>query len=143
MDDYKLIVGVLVFSFIVEGWVLYHAMRAVNKSREGQSLLEYIRKGDDPTHVAVLLEDSVAILGLLLAFLGIGLSYYYQSGIPDAITSIVIGVLLGGVALVLARANGRLLIGVAAPLAEEEKIRQFLEDHPSVERVIQLRTRKF
>ena len=141
--DYRVSVGtvvILVTALVVEGIVFYYAVGVVNKDREKQSLLEYIRKGDDPTNVAVLLEDGVAILGVILAFIGIGLSSYYKSGIPDAIASIIIGILLGVLAIVLARANGRLLIGAAAPLAEEEKIREFLEDYPSVERVIQLRT---
>ena len=133
-------IGILVVSFVVEGIVLLYAVRAVNRDRQEQNLFEYIRKGDDPTNVAVLLEDSVAILGVILAFIGIWLSHHYQSGIPDAIASIVIGTLLGFLAIVLAKANGRLLIGAAAPLAEEEKIRQFLEEYPSVERVIQLHT---
>ena len=133
-------IGILLLSLIVEGVVLFYAVRAVNRERRGQSFMEYIRKGDNPTNVAVLLEDGIAILGVIFAFIGIWLSHHYQSGIPDAIASIIIGILLGLLALVLARANGRLLIGVAAPLAKEERIREFLEGYPSVERIIQLRT---
>ena len=133
-------IGVLVLSLVVEGLVLLYAIRTVNRERQGQKFFDYIRKGDNPTNVAVLLEDSIAILGVALAFIGIWLSHYYQSGIPDAIAAISIGILLGFMAIVLAKANGRLLIGVAAPLAEEEKIRQFLEECPSVERVIRLHT---
>ena len=133
-------IGVLLLSLIVEGFVFCSAIRAVNQQRGGEGLLEYIRTGDDPTNVAVLLEDGIAILGISFALIGIWLSYHYQTGIPDAIASIIIGILLGVLALVLAHANGRLLIGVAAPPAKEEKIRYFLESYPSVERVIQLRT---
>ena len=135
-------IGVLLLSLIVEGFVFRTAIRAVNqqREREGQGLLEYIRKGDNPTNVAVLLEDGIAILGILFALMGIWLSHHYQTGIPDAIASIIIGILLCVLAIVLARANGRLLIGVAASPAKEEKIRYFLEAYPSVERVIQLRT---
>ena len=140
MDKIMWTIGVLVAALVVEGIVFFYAARTVNKERKGQSLINYIRKGDDPTNVAVFLEDGIAILGVLIAFIGIGLSIYYQSGIPDAVASIVIGILLGFLAIILARANGRLLIGVSAPLAEEKKIRQFLEEHPSVERVIQFRT---
>ncbi len=133
-------VGILAFSLIVEGAVLNTAIKAVNKEREEQSLWDYIRKGDDPTNVAVLLEDGAAVLGIFVALLGNWLSSYYHSGIPDAIATLIIGVLLGFLAIVLARANGRLLIGVAVPMSEEKKIRQFLEDCPSVERVIHFRT---
>lgn len=139
-DDMWWNVGILVASLVVEGYVFYAAVKAVNQDREGKSLFQYVCKGDNPTNVAVLLEDSIAILGVFLAFAGIWLSSYYNSGIPDAVASIIIGILLGVLGIVLAIANGRLLIGVAAPLAEEEKIREFLEGHPSVERVIQLHT---
>ena len=78
-------------AMVVEGAVLYSAIKAVNQERGDQGLINYIRKGDNPTTVAVLLEDGIAILGVLLAFIGIGLSHYYQSVVPDAIASISIG----------------------------------------------------
>lgn len=131
---------ILVFSLLVEGYTLYVAYNGVNDARGETPLWDYIRAGDDPTGVAVLLEDSIAVLGVILAMLGIGLSRYLDSPIPDALASTVIGCLLGVMAVVLAIANGRILIGASAGSERESEIREFVESYPSVERVVNLRT---
>src|SRR5690606_16997033 len=74
------------------------------------------------------------------AFIGLYLARVYQSPLPDAIASIVIGCLLGIMAIILAIANGRILIGVSAGIDEEAEIREFLESYPTVERVTSLKT---
>lgn len=132
--------GILIFAFVVEGVVFFMALKSVNEERENQSLLDFIRKGDNPTTVAVLLEDGLAVLGVLLALIGICLSNYLQSGFPDAIAAIVIGCLLGVMAVILAFANGRLLIGVSAEPAEEKKIKKFLSEQESVEKITAIKT---
>ena len=131
---------ILIFSFVVEGWTLYVAFRSVNESRGEIPLWEYVRSGDDPTGVAVLLEDSIAVLGVTLAFIGYWLSRSSGSHLPDALAAIFIGCLLGIMAIVLAVANGRILIGASAGTEWDSEIREFVESFPSVERVVNLRT---
>lgn len=136
-----LVLGVLVFALLVEGYVLLIAWKEVRKVKKDLSLGEYMDRSDDPTTLAVLLEDGVAVLGVVIAMAGILLSYYLKSGYPDAIASILIGVLLGIMALLLAFSNGRLLIGRAVDESIEDDIRELLESLPSIERVESLKTR--
>jgi zinc transporter 9 len=131
---------VLAISFLVEGYTFWIAINAVNRSRGERPFFEYLRTGDDPTGVAVLLEDGIAVTGVLTAVTGIYLSKRMNSPIPDAISSIIIGCLLGVMAVMLAIANGRILMGVSASADEEDAIRDFLEKYPSVERVVSLKT---
>jgi zinc transporter 9 len=131
---------ILAVSLLAEGYSWTVALKAVNHARGERGLWDYIKKGDDPTAVAVLLEDSVAVLGVCVAFISIWFAKSTGSHIPDAIGSIVIGGLLGLMAIVLGIANGRILMGIAADPDIEADIREFLERYPSVERVALLRT---
>ncbi len=131
---------ILVFSLVVEGYTLLIAFRSVNSSRGETPFWAYARSGDDPTGVAVLLEDSIAVIGVVLAMIGIVISRYTGSSMPDALTSTLIGCLLGVMAIALAIANGRILIGASAGKERETEIRDFVESYPSVERVVNLRT---
>lgn len=134
-------IGILLFAVIVEGWVLIMAVRAIRHQKGSCGWLEYIRNGKDPTAVAVLLEDGVAVLGVIFAFIGILLSHFLQSNIPDAIASTLIGLLLGALAILLARSNSRFLIGVSTPEGQESELKTFLESLPSIEKVVSLKTK--
>ena len=131
---------ILAISFVVEGYTLTVALKAVNLSRGERPFWDYIRLGDDPTGVAVLLEDVIAVTGVLTALVGYYLSRELQSPYPDAICSVIVGCLLGAMAVMLAVANGRILMGVSASADEEADIREFLEAYNSVERVVSLKT---
>ncbi len=133
-------IGILIFALMVEGYVFYLAFIDVKKKKKQASFMSYIQKGDDPTAVAVLLEDGVAVLGLVLALAGIWLSKVYQTDLPDAIASLLIGVLLGGLALILVRSNSRLLMGAAADHDLEKRIRKYLSEHKSIDKITSFRT---
>ena len=131
---------ILVISFVVEAYTLFVAIASVNQSRGDRPFWEFVHVGDDPTGVAVFLEDAIAVIGVCVAVTGLVLSSALNSPIPDSICSIIIGCLLGVMAVVLAMANGRILMGVSAGEEEEEEIREFLEAYPTVERVVSLKT---
>lgn len=131
---------VLVFAFLIEGYTLFVAIRSVNEARADIPFFKFVRFGDDPTGVAVLLEDAIAVLGVITAFVGIALSRHYNSPYPDAIASTVIGCLLGFMAIVLALANGRILMGASMSHEREQEIREYLESMPAIERVTSLKT---
>lgn len=132
--------AILVVSFLIEGYTLVIAFRGVNLARGERPFWEFVRHGDDPTGVAVLLEDSIAVLGVVVAFTGIGLSRLWLSPIPDAIASIMVGCLLGFMAVILAVANARILMGAATDPDRELEIKEYLESLPAIERVTNLRT---
>jgi zinc transporter 9 len=133
--------SILGLALVIEGAVLAYAVRAVWRDKGERSLWQHIRTSDDPTTVAVLLEDSIAVLGVLVAAAGISLSALLHSPIPDAVGSIIIGLLLGLMAILLAILNGRFLIGSAVDVATEDEIRAFVSQEPTVEKVVSLKTR--
>lgn len=105
---------VLGLAFIFEGFALTVAWREFDKSRGTASTWGAIRTSKDPTAFAVLLEDSAAMGGIIVAAAGIGVAHLLDLPILDAVASIVIGFLLIGVAIVLARETRGLLVGEAA-----------------------------
>lgn len=133
-------IAILTISLLVESYTLWIALQAVLASKGDKTLWEFIVRGDDPTSVAVLLEDAIAVTGVITAITGLWLSRTLQNPIPDAVASVVIGCLLGAMAVILAIANGRILMGVSAGSDSENEIREFIEAYPSVERVVSLKT---
>ncbi|HEY4105109.1 MAG TPA: cation diffusion facilitator family transporter [Polyangiaceae bacterium] len=103
--------AVLGVSLAMEGGSFFVASREFNKTRGNLSFFAALFRGKDPTVPVVLLEDTAAMFGLLIAFVSIGASWLTHSQLPDAIGSIFIGVLLCGVGLLLARYTRSLLLG--------------------------------
>ena len=108
--------AVLAVAFVLEGVSWQQAVRQVLAAARDEDLPlpAYIRRTDEPTAISVLLEDSAALIGLLLAFAGLGLHQLTGSAVWDGAGSLLIGVLLTVVALVLGRINLNLLIGSQA-----------------------------
>ena len=138
--SYGLGIGILLFALIVEGYALLVAMKEVNSQRGIVSLSEFIWQSDDPTSIGVLLEDSIAVLGVIFALVGMALSSVFHTHIPDAIASILIGVLLGFLAFIMAFANGRLLINRSASVPDENEMKSFVESMPVVDKITVFRT---
>jgi divalent metal cation (Fe/Co/Zn/Cd) transporter len=100
----------------------------------------YVRRSKAPELPVVLLEDFAALVGLVLALLGVLFAVLTGNGVWDGVGTLAIGVLLGCVALVLAVETKSLLIGEAASPEAVRRIRAALLDGPEVARVIHLRT---
>lgn len=132
--------GILGLSFVLESYSFWVALSGINKDRGDTPFMQYLKEGDDPTGVGVLLEDAAAILGVLLALVGVGLSQLLHNPLPDAIATIVIALLLGWVAFFLAKTNGRLLLGASIGPTAERKIREALLADEMIERVEDLKT---
>ncbi|MBV9160606.1 MAG: cation diffusion facilitator family transporter [Pseudonocardiales bacterium] len=133
---------VLGLSFVMEGTSWIRALRQVHREQDetGQRLLEHLRTTDDPTVKTVFFEDTAALLGLLLAFAGVGLHLLTGSALWDGLASLLIGVLLAAVAYLLGRTNMRLLIGVQADARLVGAIYARLHAKPEVEQVVDLLT---
>lgn len=114
---------VLALAMLFEGAAWYFAFTEFTKAKGKWGYLEAVRRGKDPTLFVVLFEDSAAMAGLLIAFVGIGLTQI--TGIPyfDGTASILIGLILGGTAAWLAHETKGLLIGEAADDKVVEGIR--------------------
>jgi cation diffusion facilitator family transporter len=105
---------VLALSVIFEGVSWTVALREFNAEKGEFGYLEAIRKSKDPTTYTVLVEDTVAILGLAIAFVGILLAQLLDEPRLDGLASVLIALLLGAVAIFLARESKNLLIGEPA-----------------------------
>jgi len=116
------------------GWKAF----SVERGRRG--VLETIHETKDPTSFTVVLEDTAALLGLLFAFVGIFLGQ--QLGLPylDGVASVVIGLLLCGVAVLMVYESKGLLIGEGLDKETLKKVRKLVEDDPAIERVRALYT---
>jgi cation diffusion facilitator family transporter len=133
-------VGVLLAGLVLEGWSLRTAVREASRIRGSESWWGFVRHAKSPELPVVLLEDLGALLGLLLALLGVGLSVVLDDSRFDALGSIAIGMLLGVIAAVLASEMKSLLIGEAASPRVREQILDAIEATPRVGRLIHLRT---
>ncbi|MUN37288.1 cation diffusion facilitator family transporter [Actinomadura litoris] len=133
---------VLAVSLVLEAISWRQALRQVRAAAHAEDLplTAYIRRTDEPTAISVLLEDSAALIGLLLAFAGLGLHQLTGSAAWDGAGSVLIGVLLTAVALVLGRINLNLLIGSQADPRVVADVRARLAAAPEVEWVVDLVT---
>ncbi|GAA2448823.1 cation diffusion facilitator family transporter [Streptomyces mauvecolor] len=133
-------VGVLVFAIVAEGFSFRTAIKESNVTRGGLSWKEFIRRAKAPELPVVLLEDFGALVGLVLALLGVGLALATGDGVWDGIGTLCIGVLLILIALILAAETKSLLLGESAGVDEVAKIKAAIVDGDTVTSVIHMRT---
>lgn len=129
---------VLVLAAAFEGMSFLQAIRRARtqarKSRK--SLPGLLRDPEDPTVNSVAMEDSAALIGIVIALVGVALHQITGSAVYDGIASLLIGVLLLGVAFVLARSTSDLLIGKQAPIRLLSEIEAFLENEDEIVDVV-------
>jgi cation diffusion facilitator family transporter len=123
---------VLAVSFALEGASWVTAVRAFGRAKGGQGWWQAIRRSKDPPDFIVLFEDSAALVGLVIAAIGIWLSHATGDARWDGIASIAIGGVLGVVAVLLARESKGLLIGERASPQLIAAIRAALDERPEV-----------
>jgi cation diffusion facilitator family transporter len=131
---------VLGLALLFEGAAWYFAFRGFTRAKGKWGYLEAIQRGKDPSMFVVLFEDTAAMLGLLVAFVGIALTQI--TGIPyfDGTASIVIGLILIGTAVWLAYETKSLLIGESANRPVIKGIREILKSNRLVEYVNEVLT---
>ncbi|MFF5428408.1 MULTISPECIES: cation diffusion facilitator family transporter [unclassified Streptomyces] len=133
-------VGVLVFAIIAESFSFRTAIKESNQVRGGLSWKEFVRRAKAPELPVVLLEDLGALVGLILALVGVSLALVTGNGVWDGIGTLCIGVLLILIAIVLAAETKSLLLGEAAGVDEVKKIEDAVVDGTTVTRLIHMRT---
>ena len=131
---------VLAISVVVEGSSFLIAMRQLNTSRGKTGIAKFIRTSKDPSLFTVVFEDSAAVLGLAVAFLGIWLGQITGSPYFDGAASIIIGLILAGVAFLLARESKGLLIGEGVEPAQLAHMRELIAAEDAVDAVGEVRT---
>ncbi|PPF76633.1 cation transporter [Subtercola sp. Z020] len=116
-SDYLVAYLVLGVSALLEGASLVQSVLQARRTASGfrRQTVDYVVNGSDPTLRAVVAEDSAALAGLAIAFLGILLHQLTGDPFWDSLGSILIGLLLAGVAVVLINQNRRYLVGFNPP----------------------------
>ncbi|MEU7869613.1 cation diffusion facilitator family transporter [Dactylosporangium sp. NPDC049140] len=133
-------VVVLLAAIVMEGLSFRTAIGETRKIKGRATWVQFIRRAKEPELPVILLEDFAALLGLVLALFGVGLTLITGNGIWDGVGTAAIGGLLIAVAAVLAVEMKSLLVGEAATPEQVDEIERAIVDGPEVERVIHMRT---
>ncbi len=131
---------VLAIAFALDGYSLITAWRAFDAKRGNQSIWAAIKDSKDSATFTVLFEDASDVLGLIIAFLGVFLGHAFNNPYLDASASILIGLLLVGVAVVLARESKSLLMGEGVDLTTTRQLIAITEADPAVLKAMQIAT---
>jgi cation diffusion facilitator family transporter len=139
LDRPQVAIVILLVALGLEGFSLRTAVVESNHVRGDSGWFQFIRRAKAPELPVVLLEDTAALLGLLFALAGVGLSWATGDTVWDGIGTVMIGLLLGVIAVILIVETKSLLIGEGATPQTVDKIVAALVG-PGVDRVIHLRT---
>jgi cation diffusion facilitator family transporter len=133
-------VVVLVIALVLDGMSRTVALRQLRlqASRRGVSVRQLLRESADPTVVTVYFEDTIDVLGALLALVALVLHRVTDSGVPDALASIVIGGLLCYLASRLTRRNRELLTNQSVPERYVQRLRARIEREPAIDAVTRM-----
>jgi cation diffusion facilitator family transporter len=131
---------VLAIAAVLEGSSFVVAMREFGHARGTRRAFEFIRASKDPSLFTVVFEDSAALLGLLVAFVGVLLGQVTGSPYFDGVASVLIGLILMGVAWLLARESKGLLVGEGVEPGVLAGMRAIVGGDPAVEAVGDVRT---
>lgn len=133
-------IGILIGGILLEGWSFRTAIVEANQVRGRASWSEFIRRSRSPELPVVLLEDAGALFGLILALVAVSLAAATGNPIYDGVGTLLIGLLLGVIAIVLAYEMRSLLIGEGAKVEDQEKIVEAIRSSPRVVQLIHMRT---
>jgi len=131
---------VLSVAIVMESFSFRTAIKESNHVRGDRSWVQFVRTAKAPELPVVLLEDLAALLGLIFALIGVGMSLLTGNAYWDVAGTVAIGLLLVTVAVILAVETKSLLLGEGASRPVVERIRAALEAEPAIERVIHMKT---
>ncbi len=140
IENWWLPIVVILISIVLEGFSFRTARRESLPFKGNGSWVSFIRRAKAPELPVVLFEDSAALLGLVFALFGVGLTVLTGNPVFDAIGTLLIGLLLVAVAIILGSVTKSLLIGEGAEPDVVERIRDAFNAHPQTEALIHLKT---
>ncbi len=138
ISDYNyLTIIVLVLAFIIEGITLYIALRELKGKHK---LTKDIFKNADPVTLAVVYEDGAAVLGVLVALASQFLMHFTGNNIYDSIGGIIVGIILGVLAITLIVKNHQYIIGKSLSVERVDEIIEFLLEDPCIENITEFKS---
>jgi len=132
--------AVLGAAIVAESLSFRTAIREANKSRGKQGLGRFVKSAKAPELPVILLEDFAALVGLVFALFGVGLTLLTRNGLFDVIGTAMIGLLLVAVAIALAYETKSLLLGESASTDAVQRIEAAITSTEGVERLIHMKT---
>lgn len=123
----------IAFAFEAVSWGI--ALRELSHAEQGKSPWTSMRTSKDPGIYTVLAEDSAALAGLVVAFFGVFLGHLLGTPYADGIASVIIGLILAGVAIFLIYESRGLIVGESADPELVKKIQALAQADPDIERV--------
>ena len=131
---------VLAVSFVADGISWLQSVRQARRDAQerGRSVWHHLFRSSDPLVRAIVVEDSAALIGLILAGGGLMFREMLGTKAPDAVASLLIGILLAITAFALARPLADFLIGRSLPPEELERLRKILAACPAVDEILVL-----
>ncbi len=131
---------VLLISFVADGTSWLQSVRQAKREAKerGRAVWLHLLRSSEPIVRAVVVEDSAALVGLVLAAGGLLFSHITGSNIPDAIASLLIGILLTVTAFGLARPLADFLVGRSMAPEQLEKLRSILAASPAIDEILHL-----
>ncbi len=132
--------AVLGLSAVLDGYSLIVSLREIARTKGSASLWQFIQRSKDPTVYTVAMEDGADLAGVIVAFLAIFLGEHLHLPWLDGAGSIVIGVILIGIAIVLGRESKNLLVGESASRPLVQQIRRAVASDAGIDAVGQVLT---
>lgn len=133
-------IAVLLIAIVLESFSLRTALKESAPYREGISILQFVRRSKAPELPVVLMEDMAALVGLVLALMGVTAAVTTGNAVYDGIGTVLIGVLLIAVAILLGIEVHSLLVGEGASPGDVESIRTAVLSGDDVDRIIHMKT---
>lgn len=136
VENVPLALGILGFSFALEGWATLGNIKELNIRRKGTPFFRFLSETKDSDLVVVFGENAAAVLGLFFASGAIVLTVVFDDPRFDALGSGIVGVILIGVAVFLAREVKSLLVGEAADPSIKQAASELAVAHPKINKLL-------
>lgn len=139
LENLPISIAVLIFSILLETYVLIKATKEIRKGEKKNSkIMRLLRKSTDGSLVAIIVEDFAATLGLIIALIGVSLSYFTGNSLYDGASSILIGILLMVSGLFLGYEMKHLIVGESVDPSIKKSIYELINNYEGIKKIIQI-----
>ena len=136
VENVGVALGILGFSFALEGWATFGNIKELNARRKTTGFFKFLQTTKDSDLVVIFGENAAAVLGLFFALVAVGLAMATGDPRFDALGSLAVGIILVGVAVFLATEVKSLLVGEAADPIINQHVEETARLHPQIQRVL-------
>jgi cation diffusion facilitator family transporter len=140
LENLAISISILSISIILETYVLIKAVKKLRDGKKNKSIMKLLKKSNDGPLIAIVVEDFAATLGLIIALIGTLISYFTNNPIYDAISSILIGILLMVSGLFLGYEMKHLITGEAISSDLHIELKNALQKNKEIISVMTIKT---